>query len=212
MFTYEPTTEELEDFFKYSDPFKCQEMWEKIVFRLQKQNILITSFTLLGQGSMGEAYQINDKYVLKITKDDSEPHSSYIVKKHPSVCFVKIKDVFCIQFGLNKPLYIILQEKLQKSKQNWRMFIQEVKCSIVDPRAIADRKSVFCGNRTLTELQEHQFKWLEHIGRYFEKHNIKYSDLHTGNVMRKGRKHKVIDLGYTKCPPQKLDVLSVQTL
>ena len=210
MIAYRLSHENLKDVFSvWNVSGRETHMWWKISQRLAKRRIPVTMCKLLGQGSQGKAFQINDTTVMKITDDEKEPHASYVVKKHPSTYFPRIRDVFAVKREKGKaPLYFIIQEKLDPCDEKWGDFVSGMSGNHIKPhivRRMREHRSDNNGN--ISRENEKKFKWLNGVAMYFEKHRITYFDLHAGNLMQKNGKHKVIDLGYTKVKRQKFDRL-----
>lgn len=210
MKTYRLTCEDLKTVFRLWQVTSTDvEMWSKVADRLRRKRIPITMCKLLGSGSKGRAFQINETTVMKITEDEKEVHASLVVKQHPSVYFPRIRDAFSVKGAEGEePRYFIIQEKLERCDTKWGEFVQGMSGNTIKPiivKRLREHRSDNNGN--LSPENERKFKWLNGVAMYFKKHRITYYDLHEGNLMQKAGKHKVIDLGYTKVKKQKFDSL-----
>jgi hypothetical protein len=214
---FEPPLKDLEDFFNISNDLTV-DPWNKIKIKLKELNIGLSMFKFLGQGYQGLVYQINNKTVIKITTDENEANASIILKNNPSPLFVKIRDVFGINYatdhqGTSKKRFIIIEEKLKKCKFDWELFVdfvlEDFVCPPLETKVIAEAKKVYFPgtNKASKRKTEQKFNWLCGVASYLENHQIYYRDLHGGNVMRKGHNHKIIDLGYASCPTQMIQFI-----
>lgn len=211
---YVPTSDQLcQAFCSWSYDPHLKKVWDRIANRLRSKRIPITMFTLLGSGTQGKAFQINDNTVIKISDDEDEPMISMIIKQNPSAYFVRIKDVFTINVHLGEQFHCIVQEKLDKPEEKWANFASDFGGCVVKPYMVQrfkDRRSD--NNGKVPRGTSNKFKWLNGVADYFQKHNISYKDLHEGNLMRKGDKHKLIDLGYARIPQKKRSNIKVDVL
>lgn len=182
----------------------------KIYSRLGKKNRKVTMCKKLGNGAYGSVFQINDKTALKISEDRTEINTMAIVKKHPTVNIVKVWDVFRCRIA-NRIYYFIVEELLSKARGDWRDFADFVMAP-VDDCCITKKSIKRAKQKPATEL-EHikqlpcQWKWIEQIAAYFDKHKIKFVDIHNGNIMRRKNRHVLIDLGVARAPRQVVDLL-----
>ncbi len=176
--------------------------------RLTKKKIKLNCLSELGSGMYGTAYQINDKTVLKITEDYSEAKAMKIVKAFPNKNIVKVYDVFSCFFGRRKFNFII-QEKLNEADDSWRHFSNhafndDYACDYITPKLIKISKNIPNYWIQNQKQYETQWKWLNNLAFYFKKHNIKFADLHSENILKRKKNHVLIDLGCSKSPKQKI--------
>lgn len=148
----------------------------------------------LGSGTRGTAYQLSNGDVLKVTNDKSEARTSLIIKNNPHPNIVNFKKIFQLKGKINR--YYIEMEKLNLLSTNFSNFIDKMK----DPEDSDDSDDLdnlekVSKNNKYKKYAEQLVSALKHL----KKLNIKFKDLHSGNVMLDDKNNiKIIDLGYTK--------------
>lgn len=190
---------------------KVLEKLDVIAARLKKKKRNVTMCKKLGSGAYGCVFKINKNTAMKISEDRSEINTMSIVKKNPTVNIVKVWDVFRCKIA-NRTYYFIVEELLKTAITTWKDFADFAMYSTGDSwitrhsvkKAKSDPPTELSHlKRTLPS----QWKWLEKIGEYFDKHRIKFADIHGRNIMRRGKHHVLIDLGVARAPRQIVDTL-----
>lgn len=170
---------------------------------------------VLGEGSMGVAYELKDGRVLKITTDPTEARAAYYVLKLKGVKGIaRIDQVFRFP---DMEIYGVVQEKLQPLPENvdklflwafkeivwklfgrkgagntdrgWKFMVNRVQQELVDASP-AEKKAA------TKALEVYQRLGLDKIMDALVAKGIRFHDLHPGNLMmRKPGEYVVIDLG-----------------
>lgn len=173
---------------------------DKILNHLKSKKINVTKCKRLGAGYYGVAYHINKNTVLKVSRDQSEINTMSLVKSKPCKYIVKVIDTF--KMKLNGHMrYFIVQEYLSQPERKWKSFCNDFYDYDLEP------ESVF--NKIKTDKKSYsryktQFNWALNVSKYFKRNKIKFSDLHSGNIMKRNRQHVLIDLGVSRSPKQKI--------
>lgn len=174
----------------------------------------------LGKGTFGTAFDIGGKKVLKLTADKTEANAMAVVQAKPSPYIVKVYDVF--QLGKKhvkgNDVYGIVQDKLSPPDAGFANFIAQIRPAILYKKpGYLTLKAFVQFYKTLQKEREddpsylsdftnQRLEWLAAVAKYFDDTGIKFHDFHKGNVMKKGSKHVMIDLGASKSPAAKIPV------
>lgn len=173
--------------------------------RLKEKNFNITMCKEIGRGSYGSIFQINDKTVMKISRDSSESRTCSILKKHPHPFVVNIYDVFKCKFG-SRMYYFIVMEKLNKPTKTWSNFMDNIPGEVCDLSALALDKLLKNPRHSKTTIRHKiRYSWLQEIAKHFDSLKIKFADFHGGNIMRRDKNHILIDIGVASAPRQKIE-------
>src|SRR3990167_264962 len=192
---------------------KVQQGWDRVINRFNDMNISIESFIKLGEGCYGCVYAINDRQVVKLTKDSSELHTMAIVMKYPHPSIVKVIDVFAVKFGRNV-INFIIEEKLDNADYEWKLFanLANEDTNWITPYLVSTTRDniikYYKDNVYAAERLNEKFDWLDQIAHYFQLHKIKFADIHYNNIMKKKDKHILIDLGCSRSPKQDVEYLN----
>jgi len=181
-------------------------MIEKIHSRFLEKDIKWDRFKYQGHGSFGTAFQINKTMVMKITADKSEMNTMTIVMKNPSEFIVKVYDTFQIKIGCNVR-YFIIQKLLKCAKRKWALFANDFIRESDEPlqtRHLNSFKSYIDKNNWKKTEKDIFFQWIKCVCEYFDKHSIRFHDIHPGNIMRDDAHHVLIDLGASRSPKQQI--------
>jgi len=196
---------------------------KKIMQHLGMPEKSFGDFRRLGVGQNGIAFLLPDLRVLKITKDTSEAHASIrLVGKHNET-IVEILDVFEFRTVNDKPLYGIVQERLQKPDADWVEFAGEWWEFRADPNlrkkfhdwfeTPITKKNIelfrqWLGHQGRT-VDEEKFNWLGMTAKELRGLGVQFRDLHNGNIMKRSDgSHVIIDLGASKSAPATIPMVS----
>ena len=203
--------------------------------RLSKRNIDVMGAKKLGSGAYGNAYQLKNGDVLKLTTDESEAKASNSIKGKNTKHIVRVKDVFRFR---DSRMFGVLQERLKElsanEKQRFDSAIKNV-MHMVDPfeyymqRSWQETKDIIEDSLTkeydaqkdseMISKTRKDVATLEDLGfgevvdELFD-NEIKYGDLHSGNLMRRNDGSLVIiDLGgESESPESKVDTVESKKL
>lgn len=178
---------------------------------------------LLGKGADGFAFGLDNKLVLKITKDESEASAMNTLRiTGKSDFFVDVYGVIKVNSAVGVR-HCILMERLNKPDPTWALFINQVGLLLTlvsvktesigylteeiagDIAGIAqlirDGEEVHLpGFGMITDKHVRAFdpdklEWLRGVGAELDRLEIGWGDFHSGNIMRRGADHVMIDLG-----------------
>jgi len=201
---------------------------EIIIAILEKYGIKVGEY--LDSGMMGTVYKYKDEpsKVIKITMDKSEANAMELVRKQPHPNIVKVYEVYKIDAGV-QVAYAIIQEKLdilgssERNSWNWidNDFLSPkdtTEFSNYDDIDMFSNEYFGCDFDAVwnwayeNEEVEQEYKKmitdifpaLQHLGDI----GIRFGDYHSGNIMiGKGGNYKLIDIGVSESPAQKIDIL-----
>lgn len=200
---------------------------EKFAKQLINRKIDVRKAHYIGAGSKGAAFAIDDR-VLKVTKDVKEANCSAVVKGHELGNIVRIYDVFSFP---GTKLFGIWQEKLEQiSAEDRNQFTEIIADVIVESGVMSalwkkpswkaitetaiegakadDESTVESVQRVKNELDILQNKFqMDKITDQLRQMKIVYMDFHGGNIMKRGKEHVLIDLGYSNAPKRQIDKL-----
>lgn len=94
---------------------KFGEILPNKIYNNLKERFNLTELNLLGTGNFGDAYSINNKLVMKITKDRSEAMENLNLISKNLKYIANPYNVFKVNFNGNE-LYVIILEKLKTSQ------------------------------------------------------------------------------------------------
>lgn len=170
------------------------------------------SAKVLGKGQKGTAFDIG-KRVLKLTTDKSEANAMAIVQSNPTPFVVRTYDVFKLGSKYAKgDVFGIVQDKLSSPAAGWAKFIDQVRPAILykkpgylTVKGVAEFYKKLMKERDddedyLPDFTDQRVQWLAGLAKFFDDTGIKFQDFHSGNLMKKGSKHVMIDLGLSKSP------------
>ena len=194
-------------------PFKGVIITPENINKIEKR---INSYigVLLGSGSQGNAYEISNNKVLKITQDDSEARASNILLNHNHPNIVKFYDVFkfknkhfrCYLYGIvMEKLKEITDPKLKKRLDDFYNFIPIYKSF---GRGKTKYHKAIENIKELDEILPIDYTILNAL-KFLQTKGIFYSDLFIGNAMQDDKGNfKIIDLGLSRVAGgDKIDVL-----
>jgi hypothetical protein len=179
----------------------------------------------LGRGDLGIAFLFETGDVLKVTRDHSEANSSFkLVGKHNET-ISDIHDVFEFAGESGRPLYGILQERLEKPEASWVNFAEDWYLWRYTTGTLGKKIKRFNTPITRRNIEEflgwveqerdqdpdrrEHFAWFVRLADELAKNEITFRDLHGGNIMRrKDGSHVVIDLGQSLAAPNKIPVVA----
>ena len=207
---------------------KSQVGWESIPDDVKKNVLsrvvqdLNKNPEFLEAGSMGSVYLLSTGNILKITSDESEAAAADIVKDNPNPNLYPVMDVFEIQAG--SPIFGLLLGKMEPADAEWEEFgdifnnWHSKMTHIMDEKhpdkhtqiyllpPIFDVFKRFCDRTYGQNKFKAQLRWLQDITEYLLKNEIKFLDVHGGNIMKnpETNEHVLIDLGYSETPEVEL--------
>jgi hypothetical protein len=174
--------------------------------RLGRRGVTLSKRTGIGGGDNGMAYeaQYNGKSViLKLTKDPTEARASNHIKGKNSKHIVHIYDVFRFP---DISAYGIVEERLSPMSDDEERKFSIMDTLIVKSGALANMKEGDW-NGIVKKVKKYDSSLLPGFLSFAERfqlkeildelkaNRIKYDDLHSGNVMKRGSDYVVIDLG-----------------
>lgn len=179
----------------------------------------------LGEGSNGEVFELSDGRVLKLSWDEKEARAAARVagNEDPLGNVFKCSGVAEVRTKEGS-VWAIMQEKLSKMSASdpWVPFID---CwaqysgpdDYITPEYIPDfleYAEKFMHLKDDDDWNEGFKPWITQVAAYLGSPNIniKFSDLHTGNVMKRGSQYVLIDLGYSVVPETPIHVVSRRLL
>jgi len=187
--------------------------------KLLKRGVNVSKAKELGSGYNGVAYDVGGK-VLKITEDETEALASNHIKGKKFKHIVHINDVFAMPTKDAK-WYGIVQEKLspitnteevdfsravkfimsnvnnigdpsRHSLNPWTLPWEEIKSRVTHAADVNEAEEIF------SILEKMNFpEMLEELN----KNKIEFSDVHAGNIMKRGSDYVLIDLGGSSKSP-----------
>jgi hypothetical protein len=183
----------------------------------------------LGSGARGEAFDIGNNIVLKVTTDASEAAASKQIVGKQLKHVNQIYDVFKVP---DSHKYIILQKKLNPlSKAQLEMY--QLADALTEHHhgfnfaTDGEQYTLLKNNRGLiardlkqeldkdyAKMPNNKKKIIVGMAMFIfdavfelKQHGIDWADSHKGNVLLDGDKFKVIDLGASRAPDADIDVL-----
>lgn len=153
---------------------------------------------------------------MKVSNDESEIHSMTIVRDNPHKNIVKVYDVFKCKFG-HKTKYFIIQELLNEADELWKLFANTCLYDEYGNDAGDITISVVKTLKTIPLMEQleedkntdKKWKWLMDIAAYLERHHIDYADLCDANIMKRRKRHVLIDVGCCECPKQYVNEITI---
>ena len=171
---------------------------------------------ILGSGSRGIAFKLDNGKVLKLTDDATEASASKIIMNAGNTCpnIVHIYDVF--QLG-DLYFYGIVLEELEKTPSMFKDLISYVSvtlhnCKILKTKNELTKIKQFVANLSSRAKKEEIAKQLVNGTRALYKLNINFTDLHIYNTGMKNGQIKIMDIGWTKSPPTKIPIMAAEQL
>lgn len=184
--------------------------------KLLKKGVDISSMIELGAGSFGVAFDIGNQKVFKVTGDKSEAQASFslIDKTYPNI--VKVYDVFKFQ---DSRFYGLILEKLTpltvSEKFRFRDAVEGLHEVLeVNRGAFVDLKGsdwLSFKDYIMQEASENRTEDIAETALYELEHfevdkmaddlhsaGVAFLDYHAGNVMKKGSKFVITDLGVSQ--------------
>lgn len=214
--------------FKFDDPVYDQ-VSENVESKLfDYLGLMTTRFDDLdrvGSGGMGIVYRLPEKRgVLKVTSDESEARAAVAIMKKPAEVLFKAVDVVGFK-ARTKTLYAIEQEELTKlTDAGWIKFLKawfawagtgQQHFAVEQPDG-----SVKVMFRTVTQENIDEFRksgeydanklaWLEDVAAALARAGITdFADLKASNVMTRGGRPVVIDVGVSKAPSANIHTIA----
>jgi cytidyltransferase-like protein len=186
---------------------------------LLKKNIDIDKLKELGEGSKGIAYDIGDGRVLKVTTDETEARASMHILNKNTEYVCRIFDVFRFK---ELDLFGIIQEKLEKLTGNEK---KELEFAMEDQIMLVGRAWKYEERAIRYKIEDYAYE-AEEKGHEVspkaaeldkaliiaKKYNVPemvdevrsngiiFKDYHSGNIMKRGNRYVLIDLGYSVSP------------
>jgi hypothetical protein len=176
----------------------------------------------LKAGSMGSIYLLSTGNILKITSDESEAAAAEIIRDNPSPLMYPVMDVFEIQAG--SPIFGLLLARLQPADPEWEEFgdifnnWHSMMTNALDEKHPDKHTQIYLAPPVMDVFKrfmartygsnkfKEQLKWLQGVTEYLLKNEIKFLDVHGGNIMKnpETNEHVLIDLGYSETPEVEL--------
>lgn len=170
----------------------------------------------IGEGNYAKVYWLrsNRKRILKITVDRSDALACMAVLKHPQKNLLKVFDVFKI----NQSAYGIIAEKCTPLSHSDIMLMDTItQIEEQSPYPLAEYNEGLTvdwvnwlqeyisdeGYKIDTKVLDQYRNWAEDL----EQLDIVFWDLHSGNVMNRGHRSVIVDLGYSDAPPSDIPTL-----
>jgi len=207
--------------FLLDDPKKAERLWDLVC-----KHFGITPVTLdelqrhkIGGGTQGEVFELSDGRALKFTWDEDEANSSAVIAKHPDPKGNVVKVDGVVRVKLWVEVWVIVMEKLTRPPMNdmFLVFADEWHSNFQNATAVdtgegkawlpiipENAKKFFAwfeGEYEIYKENKSQWKafkyWFMEIAKYLEQIRINYHDMWRGNIMRRGPKHVLIDLGFS---------------
>lgn len=162
----------------------------------------------LGSGTQGEAFELADGRVLKLTWDEREAEAAALVARTPDPHGNVVKVFGVARIKGFAQVWAIVMEKLQRLPKGdpfitysdtWNEFSNErdppanILPEVVD-QYIAEMESSY----GFSDPEWEKFKqWIGEVAVYLESIGVKFHDFWHGNLMKRGSQYVVIDLGYS---------------
>ena len=190
------------------------ETTEKLCLYLEENHAPVQRPRFLGSGSFGYAFKINSEKAVKITSDDKEAWVAEFLRqqKLPATSpLVRIFDVVELYNTDGEPIYAIVEELLSKAPKKWKTLATSLLAYDERQEPDYDDGSFYFGQKTLDELDDEDLpadeeKWVTKFLKTLIKLDIKYMDLHEGNILMRGDYPVAIDINNGK-EEQKIKLL-----
>ena len=189
-------------------------LYKRMIPLLSRHGLDVSHVRKLGDGSHGTAYDIGAGRVVKVTDDKSEAIASFNVMNRPEQPnIVKVYDVFAFPAPWAGK-YGIVQELLEPLDEFEAHDFKNVSDAYMarseDLRAIHDGDWRKVAGRdddpARVERSLREFEVPEIISQ-LQSVGVKFHDFHAGNLMKRGDRYVIADLGQSQSPAAQIPVL-----
>lgn len=198
---------------------KLKGVFELLINRLGLQESNYSDFSFLGQGADATAYwcQKDRKKVLKVTISESDAAACMILKKKGNKELLKVYDV--IKLPYHHSLYALLVEKLtplssaqekmwDKARDAWESMSVVSRYTGLQEEFLEDLQNARedaqqGGYPNWAQDIQRVYPILERWAELLTQRGIFWTDIHSGNIMNRGREQIICDFGrsYIKKSP-----------
>jgi hypothetical protein len=214
--------------FRFGDPIHgrvAPDTEARVFEHLELPGTTFDDLKVLGSGGMGTAFLLPNGKVLKVTTDQYEPYAAAAVMKSPADVLFKVYDVFQFQ-ATPKPLSAIVQEPLKDlTDSSWIEFLRGWFrwARAGQPSHIAEEdeagnlkvlyKTVTRENveayRQTGDHDANKLSWLEDVADALARAHVEdFADMKPSNVMTRGGRPVLIDLGVSRAPRAALKMIA----
>lgn len=162
----------------------------------------------LGTGTQGEAYELADGRVLKLTWDEKEAQAAALVARTPDPAGNVVKITGVVRIKGYVQIWAIVMEKLQKIPagdpfriyaDTWNEYSNSRSPPFnILPETIDGFIDEMESSYGFSDPEWQKFKqWIGEVAVYLESIGVEFHDFWHGNLMKRGSQYVVIDLGYS---------------
>lgn len=208
-------------------PALPEQLWAKLctVYKIDPDG----QYPQIGSGSFGDAFDLHDGTVLKLTEDETEAvAAAKLLHRNDTPHLVRIFAVHFLKTGNTNKLWAIRQEKLQPADhkyvtmssiwRKWRNYSSNER--YITQKTVKEFEkgwAQFAEYVTDSDLIKQRdvkdfCKWLDDVAQETAAVGIKFWDLHGGNIMRREGAsnliddHVIIDMGQSKVEGEEPEV------